>query len=96
MVVDVRDRLQELGYRWQWKVRMRQLAKRGYIVMLRREIGPRDGEVWYRAEAFVVREGVYRSGRRVVAQSPWTSEPDEALVALQGELGIGEEELWHA
>jgi hypothetical protein len=50
-----------------WKVRMRQLAKRGY-----------------------------RSGRRVVARSPWTSEPDEALVALQGELGIGEEELWRA
>ena len=77
-----------------WKARMRRLARRGYIVSLRREIGPRDGEVWYRAEASVVREGVYRSSRRVVARSPWTSEPDEALVALQGELGIGEEELW--
>ena len=77
-----------------WKARMRRLARRGYIVMLRRETGPRDGKAWYRAEASVVPEGVYRSGRRVVAQSPWTSDPDEALVALQGELGIGEEELW--
>jgi hypothetical protein len=32
-----------------WKARMRRLARRGYIVSLRREIGPRDGEVWYRA-----------------------------------------------
>lgn len=80
----------------EWKARMRRLAKLGYIVSLRRDIGPRDGEVWYRAEASVVREGVYRSGRRVVGRSPWASTPEEALVLLQGELGVWEEELWRA
>ena len=79
-----------------WKAKMRRLTRRGYIVSLRREISPRDREAWYRAEASVVREVVYRSGRRVVARSHWTSDPDKALVALQGELGIAEEELWRA
>jgi len=86
----------------EWKARMNRLARRGYIVRLCREMGPRDAEVWYRAKAFIICERVYQSSRREVAQSGWTSTPEEALRQLQGELGIAdelgiaEEEIWRA
>ena len=80
----------------EWKARMNRLARRGYIVRLWREMGPRDAEVWYRAKAFVIWERRYESSRWQVAQSGWTSTPEEALRQLQGELGIPEEEIWRA
>jgi hypothetical protein len=79
-----------------WKSRMRRLARQGYIVSLTREIDPRDGDALYCAEASVALEGAYESSLCEMGRSFWFSKPDEALMDLQRELGISEEELWDA
>lgn len=71
-----------------WKAGMRRLARAGYIVSLRREIGPRDGEYWFWARASYLDEGLFGSGLRLVAEVGPFPEPDQAVQALLGEVGV--------